>query len=225
MQHTLDWDYLRIFHQTAQHGSLNRAARLLDIDRSKVLRKIEQHEDEIGQRVLEWEPHGVSLTAAGKRLLKRIKRIATETENSIKATDRGSGHHADAIRLGATVNLAFGLLPAILAGFWDHYPERTIELIATADRYSPLQLDDVDIGFQTLEPGTEAHNEKVGLRIGRLQVAVYGTQRYLKKTAPPRSAADLAGHRLILSGGNPSLIASAKWQKKRTNPLSRSVGS
>ena len=214
MQHMLDWDELQIFHQSAQHGSLDRAARVLDIHRSTVRRRIEHLEAEIDQKVLERESHGFLLTAAGERLLERTERIATATDDLIKATDRDSSHPAGAIRVGATFNLAFGLLPDLLAGFRDHYPERTIELIATADGCSPLQPDETDISFRTLEPGTEAHNEMVGRRIGRLQVAVSGTQRYLKKTAPPRSAADLAGHRLILGGENLSHIASAKWLKK-----------
>ena len=210
----LDWDELRIFLETAQHDALQRAAHAMGIHRSTVLREIGHLEAEIGQKVLEREPHGVLRTATGEHLLDRTERTATETNDLIKATDRGSGHPAGAIRVGATVSLALGLRPAILAGFRDHYPERTIEPIATADGYSPLQPDDMDIGFRTLEPGTEAHNEMLGRGIDRLQVAVSGTQRYLKKTAPPRSTADLDGHRLILGGEDLSHTASAKWLKK-----------
>ena len=82
-------------------------------------------------------------------------------------------------------------------------------------RYNARRMQWISTGQRSSEgSGTETHNEMVGRRIGRLQVAVYGTQRYLKKTVPPRSAADLAGHRLILSGENLSHIASAKWLKK-----------
>lgn len=218
MQHMLDWDDLRIFHQTAQHGSLNRAATALGIHRSTVLRRIERLEAEIGRKVLERGPDGVLPTAAGERLLERTERIANETDELIEATDRDSGRPAGAIRVGATFNLAFGLLPAILAGFRDSYPEISIDLIATPDGYSPLQPDDTDIGFRTLEPGTRGHDEMVGRRLGRLPVAVYGAPHYLENSAHPRSAADLAGHRLILGAENLAHIASVKWMEKTCKP-------
>ncbi|MGB0632062.1 MAG: LysR substrate-binding domain-containing protein, partial [Alphaproteobacteria bacterium] len=118
------------------------------------------------------------------------------------------------IRVGATFNLAFGLLPAVLAKFRENYPGITIDLVATPDGYSPLQPDDTDIGFRTLEPGTRGHDEMVGRRLGRLPVAIYGTRRYLNKSAPLRTATDLAEHQLILGAQNLSHIAAVKWMEK-----------
>lgn len=215
----LDWDDLRIFNTAAQHGSLNRAAAALDIHRSTVLRRIERLETEIGQKVLERGPEGVLLTAAGERLLERTERMADETDELVRTSDRDSGRPAGSIRVGATFNLAFGLLPGVLAAFRQTYPEITIDLVATPDGYSPLRADDTDIGFRTLEQGTKGHDEMVGRRLGQLPVAIYGAREYFDASPPLRTEVDLANHRLILGSGILSRIAALQWLEDACKPV------
>ena len=204
----LDWDDLRIFHVAAQHGSLNRAAAALDVHRSTVLRRIERLEARIGGQVFERGPEGIVLTAAGERLLTHTERIAEETSGLAESAVGNDGRPAGAIRVGTTFNLAFGILPRVVAAFREAYPEITIDLIATPDGYAPLRPDDTDIGFRTLEPGTAGHDQMVGRRLGRLPVAIYGGQAYLEANRPPASLDDLERHRLVLGTENLSHIAS-----------------
>ena len=214
----LDWDDLQIFHAAAKHGSLNRAANVLDVHRSTILRRIERLEAEIGQKVLDRGPEGVLLTAAGERLLEHTERIADETHELVRTSDDESGRPTGIIQVDATFNLAFGLLPGLLAGFRDKYPEIAIDLVATPDGYSPLRADDTDVGFRTLERGTKGHEEMVGRRLGQLPVAVYGAQSYLDAAPPIQTAADLPGHRLILGSENLAHIAAVQWLKDAYKP-------
>lgn len=224
MQHMLDWDDLRIFLAVGQFGSLNRAAKSVGIHRSTVLRRIDRLEQNVGQRLFDRSPDGVTLTAAGERLLPHAEKMADQTAGMLRDADIDHGRPAGAIRVGATFNLAFGLLPQTLAGFRDSYPEISVDLIATPDGYSPVHPDDIDIAFRTLEPGTKGHDEMVGQRLGSLPVALYGSDDYLKASPPLKNFEDLTSHRIVGAGDNLAHIAAMRWLSSSTgdiNPVYR----
>ena len=219
MQHMLDWDDLRIFLSVGQLGSLNGAAKALGIHRSTVLRRIDRLERQIGQRLFDRSPDGVSLTAAGERLLPHAENMADQTAGMLRDADIDHGRPAGAIRVGTTFNLAFGLLPRTIAHFRDRFPEITVDLIATADGYSPVHPDNIDIAFRTLEPGTKGHDEMIGRQLGSLPVALYGSDEYFEKFPPPRDIADIAGHRIVTGGENLSHIAAMRWLASKTGEM------
>ena len=131
----MDWDDLRIFHAVAQAGSLNRAAATVDLHRSTVLRRIERLESALGQRLVDRGTDGISLTAAGERLLPHTERMLDEAVGLAEIADRDPGRPAGRIRVGATYNLAYGLLPKVIAEFRDAFPDISVELAATPDGY------------------------------------------------------------------------------------------
>lgn len=212
----LDWDDLRIFRATGHLGSLNAAAEALGIHRSTVLRRIDRLESQLGQRLFDRGPDGVSLTAAGERLLPHTERMADESAALLRAADVDHGRPAGVIRAGATFNLAFGLLPRILGQFRDAFPEISVDLIATPDGYSPVHPDDIDIAFRTLEAGTKGHDEMVGRRLGHLPVAIYGSKSYLRENPAPTRLSDLNTHKLVTSGENLAHMAAMKWLAANT---------
>lgn len=216
MQHMLDWDDLRIFRATGHFGSLNAAADALGIHRSTVLRRIDRLETQLGQRLFDRGPDGVSLTAAGERLLPHAEKMADETANLLRDADVDHGRPAGLIRVGATFNLAFGLLPRVIGSFRDAFPEISVDLIATPDGYSPVHPDDIDIAFRTLEAGTKGHDEMVGRRLGDLPVAIYGSKSYLRENPAPTDFSDLQNHRLVTCGDNLAHMAATKWLTANT---------
>jgi len=219
MQHMLDWDDLRIFLAAGQLGSLNSAAKSVGVHRSTVLRRIDRLEKQVGQRLFDRSPDGVTLTAAGERLLPHAEKMADQTAGMLRDADIDHGRPAGAIRVGATFNLAFGLLPQTLAAFRDRFPEITVDLIATPDGYSPVHPDDIDIAFRSLEPGTKGHDEMVGRRLGSLPVALYGSDDYLEASLPLKNFGDLTSHRIVGAGDNLAHIAAMRWLSSRSGNM------
>lgn len=212
----LDWDDLRIFRATSHFGSLNGAAGALGIHRSTVLRRIDRLEMQLGQRLFDRGPDGVSLTAAGERLLPHAEKMADESANLLRDADADHGRPAGTIRAGATFNLAFGLLPRMIGRFRDAFPEISVDLVATPDGYGPVHPDDIDIAFRTLEAGTKGHDEMVGRRLGRLPVAIYASKSYLRENGTPKGISDLKHHRLVTCGDNLAHMAVMKWLTANT---------
>ncbi|NJM35197.1 MAG: LysR family transcriptional regulator, partial [Rhodomicrobium sp.] len=81
----MDASDLRIFEAVARLGGMNRAAAELNTVQSNVTARIRALEDELGLPLFRRSSRGVSLTAAGERLLPYAKRIAELLSEAARA--------------------------------------------------------------------------------------------------------------------------------------------
>jgi DNA-binding transcriptional LysR family regulator len=102
---------LRVLREAAQSGSFSAAARTLGYTQSAVSRQVAALELVAGRRLFERGRDGVTLTAAGARLLPRAIRILGELDAALRETDDATGP----VRLGAFATAAAGLVPQALA--------------------------------------------------------------------------------------------------------------
>jgi DNA-binding transcriptional LysR family regulator len=105
---------LRILREVAQAGSFSAAAHSLGYTQSAVSRQVATLEAVAGRRLFDRSRHGVTLNAAGTRLLARAVRILDELDI---ARDEVAGERFEAgpVRLGAFATAAAGLVPRALA--------------------------------------------------------------------------------------------------------------
>lgn len=222
MQHQIDWDDLHTLIAVARTGSLAGAATELGTHRSTVLRRIDRLEARLGVRVFDRTPQGLALTAAGERIAARVERMADEVDQVLQSTDADHGRPVGNIRLAATFNLGFGLLPKIIDRFRSAFPEITVDVIATLDGYSTIHPDQFDIALRTLDGDVADHAQMVGRRLGKLPLGVYGSKSYFAGKRPvPRSPKGLRQHKLLLGCGALSNLSGLRWFEK--NQASNSV--
>src|SRR5262252_9179444 len=65
----VDWDDFRVFLGLQRAGSIHRASQQLRLDVSTVRRRLARLEDGLGARLFRRRRQGLTLTAAGERLL------------------------------------------------------------------------------------------------------------------------------------------------------------
>ncbi len=211
MQHSFDWDDFRMFYAVGCTGSLAAAAAELGLHRSTVLRRIERLEERLGAHLFDRTARGITLTAAGERLMPHAEKMADETNLLLQAADADHGRPAGNIRVAATFNLAFGLLPSVIARFREAYPEISVDLSATLDGYGPIHPDHFDIAFRTLGADIQDHENMIGRRLGKLQAAVYGARGYFAQKRKPKTVSDVHKHRALLGCGSLANIAAMRW--------------
>ena len=164
----------------AEHGSINDAAGALGVAQPTVSMAIAKLEDQLGvQLLLRHHAHGVSLTAAGERLLaeaRQLLRQASDLQNhAAEAGERVEG----ALGIGAYLTLAPMFMPALISAFRTAHPG-------------------VDI---VLHEGTEEQLVE-GLRRGRFELAfIYAVDlpadlRFEKLASFPPYVLLPEGHRL-----------------------------
>jgi DNA-binding transcriptional LysR family regulator len=207
----LDWDDLHSLIAVARSGSLAGAAAALGTHRSTVLRRIDRLEARLGIRVFDRTPQGLALTAAGERVAAQVERMADAADEVLQSADADHGRPVGNIRLAATFNLGFGLLPKVIGRFRAAYPEITVEVIGTLDGYSTIHPDQFDIALRTLEGDVARHEQMVGRRLGKLPLAVYGGKSYFANMPVPRSLKGLRQHKLLLGCGALSNLSGSRW--------------
>jgi len=112
---------LRIFQCVAHCGSMNKAALELNTVQSNVTARIKALEDEVGFELFERTNRGVTLTAAGKRLLPFASRAARVLDDAKRAVaDQGSP--AGPLVIGSLETTAALRLSPVLTEFATAYP-------------------------------------------------------------------------------------------------------
>lgn len=139
---------LRIFEAVARLGGMNRAASELHTVQSNVTHRIRLLEGELGAPLFRRNSRGVTLTAAGERLMPyavRVDRLLSEARRAVGDTGTPQGK----LGIGSLEStLALRLSPA-LAGYAKSYPDvdLTIETGTSAELVEAILAHRLDGAF------------------------------------------------------------------------------
>ena len=209
----MDWKSLPAFLAVARTGSLRSGAEQLGGTHATVRRQIEGLEAQLGATLFRRAAGGLTLTAAGRRLLPQ----ALEAEaallkgfNSVKGLDREASGQ---IRLSADPLTAHYILAPVLADFAGLYPEIDIEL-KLSYFVDSIEKDETDISVRHVV-GVEG--DAVGRKLFPLSIGVYAARSYID-TALPKAGSKGTGLTWIGYGPAPELqdmIAASPFPKAR----------
>lgn len=184
-------DELDIFVGIAEAGSLAGAARRLGRSTPAVTRALASLEKRIGVRLVERTTRRLSLTEAGRELLRRARAVLSDYDVVLHAL-------ADApitglLRITAPVPFGRMHIVPLVMDFLDAFPEVRVELVLN-DR----NLDMIDEGLDVaLRIGALADSGLVARKVGEVRRVTVASPDYLRARGTPRRPADLARHDLI----------------------------
>ncbi len=206
----MNWDDLRILLAVSRAGSRAGAARLLDVDKSTVARRVENLEQQLDTTLTEQAAQGrVVLTAAGHRVAALAEEMEDRAEGIRQATSPGSGPAVNWVRVTAVPLLVNHILLPHSQGFSEAHPGIGLELIAEARDLSLVHRD-ADVALRLARP-REGGQAVLARQIGRLSYAAYAavdapaglpwigydrTMQYLSHAAAVSALAGQPGARL-----------------------------
>ncbi len=186
-----DWDDLRVFLAAARAASLTGGAQVLGIDAATVGRRIARLESALKATLFVRSPGGLTLTAAGGRLLDTALRAEEAMETAAQAGE------ADALGGTVRISVAEGFGTAIVAPALPELraarPGVRIELAATAGFLSPTKRE-VDIAVTLSAPDSP---RVVVEPLTNYQLGLYASPDYLKRAGRPTAPADLTGFEVV----------------------------
>ena len=196
----MDWKSLPAFLAVARSGSLRSGAAQLGGTHATVRRQIEGLEAQLGTTLFRRTAGGLSLTAAGRRLLPQA--LAAETAllkgfGAVKGLDKAASGR---IRLSADPMTAHYLLAPVLAEFAALYPEIEIELKLSYFLDS-IEKDETDISIRHV---TAVDEDAVGRKLFPLSIGVFASRDYIDR-ALPKAGSKGAGLTWIGYGAVPEL--------------------
>ncbi len=125
----------------ARHGSMNRAAVELNTVQSNVTARLRTLEDQIGIPLFDRHSRGVTLTAAGQRLLPYATRIAQLLQEARSAARNDSAPQGR-LTIGTLETTAALRLPPILSAYTQSYPN--VSCVVTTGTTSSLLTDVIE---------------------------------------------------------------------------------
>lgn len=186
-----DWDDLRIFVIVAREGSLGRAAKVLNVAKPTIRRRIENLETSVGAPLFDRRKTGVVLTAQGRQMAD----MAEETAMLIgKAFNRSRLPDADVegeCKLVMSDGLATGwFVPHFFSVFRHRHPRVVLRLAAAPDT-DKIAVPPFDIQVRY----APAHDDDLyTVRMGTFHFTYFASRRYIERFGFPRNRDELSGH-------------------------------
>ena len=184
MQH-INWDNLRFVLMVANKGSIAAAARELEVNRTTVLRRINQFQENLNCRIFERGESGYVLTPEAEKMIN----AAREVEDTLFTLQRQiAGHELKLegeLRVTTTDSFMVSVLGPHLATFNQKYPHIVVDLLVT-NSILDLNRRDADVAIR---PTGHPESTLVSRRLCDVEFAVYASADYLESIKPCNIAA------------------------------------
>jgi DNA-binding transcriptional LysR family regulator len=205
------WDDLRFFLAVAKHGTLATAARELGVNASTAGRRIQALEQSLRVRLFLRTREGLRPSSAGEQLRQRLSKLEPELTRLVGGELTPAETVAGTVRIATTEALAAYLVDRGLCALKDEHPGLVLELLG-GNRPVDLTRGEADMAVRVTKP------EGANLKVRQLHAqgfALYGAAGYLRQRGRPRSERELAGHDLLVMGGELAMLPEARWIEAR----------
>jgi LysR family transcriptional regulator, regulator for bpeEF and oprC len=185
---------LRSFVRTVQAGSFTRAALQLGSQKSHVSRSVARLERRLGVKLLERTTRSLRLTEIGREIFERAIGILSAIDETERVAQQLQGEPRGTLRL--TCGVEFGMLA--VSGWIDGYLTEHGDVSVEAD-FTGRVVDVVHDGFDlAIRLGSLTESRLAARRLGELTYGLFAAPAYLDRRGAPRTAAELAAHRLLV---------------------------
>lgn len=189
-----DWDAARVFLEVVRCGSFRSAAERLELSINVVRRRIDDFERQIGATLFTRDVHGTRLTDEGSLVVSAVERMEAASFDLLRAGSSVANTLSGEVRVAVTEGLGTFWLAPRLVEFQQSYPNILVDLHC-AMRSADVSRHEADIAIHLTRPA--ALDVKL-IRLGRIHLMFFASQRYIDIFGAPRTAADLSRHRLVV---------------------------
>ncbi|MDX3906368.1 MAG: LysR substrate-binding domain-containing protein [Pigmentiphaga sp.] len=189
------WTETRLFVQTAEMGSLSKAADLLNLSSSSASRYLASLEGRLGARLIERSTRRIVLTEVGSAYLARCKAILADLADADSMVTAASSQPSGTLRITASQTFCQNFIVPLLPAYHRRYPDVRF-VIEAANRYPDLLESGMDLAIRTRE--FENNSSIIVRRLATTRRPITAAPSYLERAGVPRKPADLLQHNLLL---------------------------
>lgn len=182
------WDHYRSLLAVLDEGSLSAAARTLGLTQPTVGRHIEALEAELGAPLFTRSASRLSPTETALALRPHAEAMSAAAEALVRTASGEADAVRGAIRITASDVVSVEVLPPMLVGFHEAYPDVAIEL-SPSNRHEDLLRRDADIAVRMIRPTQGA---LVARFVGAVPLKLYAHRRYIEAHGMPTTLAEAA---------------------------------
>ncbi|MBP2199718.1 LysR family transcriptional regulator [Pantoea cypripedii] len=214
---SLDIALLHAVVAVAKAGGFREAARMIGSNPSRLSDAVRRAEQQLGVRLFNRTTRTVALTEAGRALMARLLPAMNEVDAALDALNRFRNTPGGTLRLNVPVSAARLVLPGIVPGFLQRYPDIQLEIVAESN-VQDIFRDGCDAGIRYDD---HLEQDMVALPIGpRTQrFAAAAAPGYLAQYGIPQHPRDLMQHRCLR--GRYATGVMAEWEFARDGEILR----
>lgn len=186
---------VEVFVQTAELGSLTKAAEALSLSVSAASRYLVALEARLGVRLVQRTTRRLFLTEAGAEYYRRSKSLLTDWREAEAAVTEATANPTGVLRISASLSFCMQHVAPLLPEFTRRYPNIVVDIVA-ANRYYDLIDNGVDVAIRTRE--FEADSNITVRRLGQTRRVLAASPAYLDQHGAPKEPEDLARHALLI---------------------------
>jgi len=190
---SFDWNHIRAFLATVEHGSLSGAARALRQTQPTLSRQITSLEEALEVTLFERGTRVMLLTDSGTELLTHVQSMAEAATQISRVATGQSEAVRGTVRITSSDAMAAYALPRCLINLRRENPGISIELVPSND-VSDLTRREADIAIRHVQP---EQPDLVAKRLRDIDVSLYATPAYLESLGDIKTPADLADAEFI----------------------------
>ncbi|WP_342050064.1 MULTISPECIES: LysR family transcriptional regulator [unclassified Cupriavidus] len=189
------WTEIELFVQTAELGSLTRAAENLEMSNAAASRYLNSLERRLSARLIERSTRRLYLTQVGEQFFRRCKELLAEMKEA--EADVSANVLEPGGTLTVTASLSFSMIhiAPILPEFTARYPKVSVNIIA-ANRYYDIMDSGIDLAIRTRE--FEPDSNLTVRRLAQTRRILAASPKYLDQRGTPRTVEDLAHHAMLI---------------------------
>lgn len=187
------WTEIRTAWRVAEQRNVTRAAKLLGMHHSSVIRHIDTLEAELGVKLFQRHPQGYTPTEAGDELLRTASAVDDQLSHMMARIENAQTQISGRLLLTTVPGFDFSLMP-ILARYQQQYPQ--VELVYTSDeRRFELGLGEAHIAMRAGPRPSDPDN--VVSHLWDARPGLYAAPEYVARHGLPQTEAELADHRFV----------------------------
>jgi DNA-binding transcriptional LysR family regulator len=185
-----DLNDLYYFAQVVEHGSYAAAGRALGIPKSKLSRRVQALEEQLGVRLLQRSTRKLAVTEIGQDYYRHCVAMLVEADAAQEAIERSRSAPQGLIRVSAPPALICFEVGTMIARYMAANPLVTIELDSTSRRVDVIG-EGIDVALRVRFPPLEA-SELVMRTLGESMQRMVASPELVKGLSLPLVPADLS---------------------------------
>ena len=174
--------------------SFAKAAKQLALSPPRVSEMVRKLEERLGVRLVERTTRSVARTAAGERLLERLRPVLDAYQSALESINQFRGQPTGVLRVTAPPPAADLFLGSVVPRFLAQYPEISLEL-SFNEALVDIVAERFDAGIRI---GERVERDMIVVRVtDELPLVVAGSPAYFTRCGKPKSPKDLVAHDCI----------------------------
>lgn len=209
-----NWDEIKTAYQVARMGTVSGAAEVLGVHHATVIRHIDSLEKRLGEKLFQRHARGYTATEAGRDLLA----VAQSTEDQFAQLANRIRGHGETVS-GELVITSIADISAQLSGvmvrFQADYPNLTLRFL-TGQRLFRLDYGEAHVAIRAGTAPSEPDYVVQPFLV--LHHGLYASPAYVAAQGLPKTDADLAAHRFVVSDDADSRAPFFHWLRGMVPP-------